>query len=71
MNTTVTEEHYTLLSDQLKAMADPTRLRILYLLPATKKCELVYNVSELAEELGITHGFTSSQGALQRRVDQK
>lgn len=43
----------TRLSERLKAVADPTRLRILELLPATRSCELVYNVSELAEELGI------------------
>jgi ArsR family transcriptional regulator len=41
------------LSEHLKAVADPTRLRILQLLPATKDCERVYNVSELAEELGV------------------
>jgi ArsR family transcriptional regulator len=41
------------LAERLKAMADPTRLRILKLLPPTDTCELVYNVSELAEELQI------------------
>ncbi len=41
------------LAEQLKAVADPTRLRILQLLPPTRDCERVYNVSELAEELGI------------------
>jgi ArsR family transcriptional regulator, arsenate/arsenite/antimonite-responsive transcriptional repressor len=44
---------FTRLSEQLKAVADPTRLRILQLLPPTKDCERVYNVSELAEELGV------------------
>jgi ArsR family transcriptional regulator, arsenate/arsenite/antimonite-responsive transcriptional repressor len=42
---------YTHLAEQLKAVADPTRLRILELLPPGKKCELVCNVSELAEAL--------------------
>lgn len=44
---------FTKLSEQLKAVADPTRLRILQLLPPTKDCERVYNVSGLAEELGV------------------
>lgn len=37
----------------MKALGDPTRLRILELLPGRKKCEDVYNVSELAEELDV------------------
>lgn len=41
------------LSDKLKAVADHTRLRILQLLPTRPDCELVYNVTELAEELKI------------------
>ena len=41
------------LSQQMKALGDPTRLRILELLPDVKKCSDVYNVSELAEELKI------------------
>jgi ArsR family transcriptional regulator len=36
-----------------KALADPTRLRILELLPEKAVCSLVYNVSDLVEELGI------------------
>ena len=36
-----------------KALGEPARLRILQLLPLTNKCEDVYNVSELAEELVI------------------
>lgn len=43
----------TRLSERLKAVADTTRLRILQLLPTRPDCELVYNVSELAEELRI------------------
>lgn len=38
---------------RLKALADPARLRILHLLPATDTCEDVYNVGELATELAI------------------
>ena len=41
------------LADQLKALGDSTRLRILELLPPVQRCEDVYNVSELAEELEI------------------
>jgi ArsR family transcriptional regulator, arsenate/arsenite/antimonite-responsive transcriptional repressor len=46
-------EELTRLAERLKAVADPTRLRILQLLPTRPECKLVYNVSELAEELGI------------------
>ncbi len=38
---------------QFKALGDPTRLKILRLLPDNDDCEEVYNVSELAEELEI------------------
>lgn len=41
------------LSGAFKALADPLRLRILTLLPDRDRCEDVYNVSELAEELGV------------------
>ncbi len=41
------------LVQQLKALGDMTRLHILQLLPATNRCEDVYNVSELAAELGV------------------
>ena len=44
---------YDQLARQLKALSEPARLRILELLPVTRDCESVYNVSELAEELGI------------------
>ena len=48
-------------AEQLKALGDPTRLRILRLLPMLQQapseqdpdCKGVYNVSELGEELGI------------------
>lgn len=42
------------LARQIKAMGDETRLRILQLLPASDSCEGVYNVSELAQELGVS-----------------
>ena len=45
--------NYSRLSEQLKAVADPTRLRILRLLETTDTCESVCNVSELARTLGI------------------
>jgi len=41
------------LAEQVKVLGDPTRLRIMALLPVTDKCEDVFNVSELAEELGV------------------
>ena len=41
------------LARQLKAIGDPTRLRILVLLPCTKTCQGGYNVSQLADELGV------------------
>lgn len=44
---------YARLAQQFKALSEPARLRILEILPVTKDCESVYNVSELAEELGI------------------
>lgn len=44
---------YRKLSDQIKALGDPARMRILEQLPNVKKCSDVYNVSELAEELKI------------------
>jgi DNA-binding transcriptional ArsR family regulator len=47
------------LSRRLKALADPMRLRILALLPVGDRCEDVYNVSELAKEIGITQPSVS------------
>jgi len=44
---------YERLAQQFKALSEPARWRILELLPVAKDCESVYNVSELAEELGI------------------
>lgn len=41
------------LARQLKALSDPTRIRILELLPREAVCRDMYNVSELAEELGV------------------
>lgn len=47
------------LAQQLKAIADPVRLAILRLLPDTDDCEAVYNVSELAEEIGVAQPTVS------------
>ncbi len=35
-----------------KALGDPTRLKILQLLPTEPRCEAMYNVNELVEEIG-------------------
>ena len=35
-----------------KALGDPTRLRILRLLPSEPACADVYNVNELVQEIG-------------------
>jgi ArsR family transcriptional regulator len=47
------------LSLQFKALGDPLRLRILQLLPDAPRCEDVYNVSELAEELHVAQPTAS------------
>jgi ArsR family transcriptional regulator, arsenate/arsenite/antimonite-responsive transcriptional repressor len=47
------------LSRLLKALGDPVRLRILSLLPVGDRCDDVYNVSELAQEIGITQPSVS------------
>jgi len=47
------------LAQQLKAVGDPTRLRILQLLPRSKTCRGGYNVSQLADELGIAQPTVS------------
>jgi ArsR family transcriptional regulator len=44
---------------RLRALADPVRMEILGLLPDEKKCEDVYNVSELAEELEVSQSTVS------------
>ncbi|MCX7711281.1 MAG: metalloregulator ArsR/SmtB family transcription factor [Clostridia bacterium] len=42
------------MEQQLKAIGDKARLRILKLLPLTDEdCEALFNVTELSEELGI------------------
>lgn len=56
------------LAEQLKALADPMRLRILELLPADDTCEDVYNVSELARELGITQPSVSHHLLILKRA---
>jgi ArsR family transcriptional regulator len=44
---------------RLRALADPVRMGILGLLPDEPKCEDVYNVSELAEELEVSQSTVS------------
>lgn len=52
----------------LKAIADPARLRILRLLPQTDSCSDVYNVSELADEIGLTQPTVSHHLAVLREA---
>ena len=47
------------LLDQFKALADPARLAICQLLPESCECERVYNVSELAAEIGLSQPTVS------------
>lgn len=47
------------LAQKLKALSEPVRLQILRLLPDHDECEGVYNVSELAEELGLSQPTVS------------
>lgn len=47
------------LGQKLKALGDPLRLAMLRLLPTTDACEDVYNVSELAAELGVSQPTVS------------
>ena len=47
------------MSDVFKALGDPLRLGILRLLPDSDCCSAVYNVSELAEELGVSQPTVS------------
>lgn len=56
------------LASQLKAIADPARLRILRLLPQTDDCKHVYNVSELAEEIGLSQPTVSHHLAVLREA---
>ena len=41
------------------ALGEPTRLRIMQMLPREPVCEQMYNVIELAEELGLTQPTVS------------
>ncbi len=41
------------------ALGEPTRLRIMQILPREPLCEQMYNVVELAEELGLTQPTVS------------
>jgi len=47
------------LIEQLRALGDPVRYRILELLPDTCDCEKVYNVSELTEDIGLAQPTVS------------
>ncbi len=47
------------LAQVFKALGEPARMGILKLLPASDDCEDVYNVSELAEELGLSQPTVS------------
>lgn len=50
-----------------QALSEPVRLRILRLLPLRPKCEEMCNVSELAEELGVSQPAVSRHlGVLKR-----
>lgn len=56
------------LARRLKALADPVRLEILRLLPRTDKCEELYNVTELAEEIGVSQPTISHHLSLLRNA---
>ena len=51
-----------------QALSEPVRLRILQLLPAEPNCEDMYNVSELAEELGLSQPVVSRHIAVLKRA---
>ena len=51
-----------------QALSEPVRLRILRLLPVGHKCEEMYNVSELAEELGLSQPVVSRHLAMLKRA---
>jgi DNA-binding transcriptional ArsR family regulator len=51
-----------------QALSEPIRLKILQLLPAEQRCEDMYNVSELAEELGIAQPVVSRHLAILKRA---
>ena len=44
---------------RFKALGDPLRLKILNLLPLEQRCEDMYNVSELSQELGVSQPTVS------------
>ncbi len=51
-----------------QALSEPVRLRILRLLPPEHRCEEMYNVSELAEELGLAQPVVSRHLAVLKRA---
>lgn len=55
MNKFFSDEILTLISHRLKAMADPTRLKILQLLREEEMC-----VGDVAEQAGLKHGTASA-----------
>lgn len=56
-------------AEQLRALADPMRLRIIRLLPGHNTCDDVYNVSELARELKITQPSVSHHLLILKRAN--
>ncbi len=51
-----------------QALSEPVRLRILRLLPVGHRCEEMYNVSELADELGVSQPVVSRHLAVLKRA---
>ena len=54
---------------KLKALADPVRMGILELLPGKPECRDVYNVSELAGELGVSQSTVSHHLGILKSAD--
>lgn len=56
------------LLEQFKALADPVRLRICRTLPESCECDRVYNVSELAAEIGLSQPTVSHHLAVLKKA---
>lgn len=57
------------LAERVKALADPVRLRICGMLPdSCEVCEEVYNVSELAAEIGLSQPTISHHLTILKRA---
>jgi ArsR family transcriptional regulator len=54
-----TDEAYDRFAQVFAALGEATRLRIMQMLPREPVCEQMYNVVELAEELGLTQPTVS------------